>query len=100
MSNNYGEKLIPEFKMPEFKINQSKNGYEIRTEILKMAKDLVAEEYHSKFHGWELSVNRDEKGVVTTTVGMPPFPGLDQVLKTAESMYNFVNQSASNVKPR
>jgi hypothetical protein len=76
-------------KAPEVKFQ--KNGYEIRSEILKMAKDLVAEEYHSKFHGWELSVTRDEKGVVTTKVGMPEFPGLDQVLQTAEKMYAFVN---------
>jgi hypothetical protein len=76
-------------KAPEVKFQ--KNGYEIRSEILKMAKDLVAEEYHSKFHGWELSVTRDEKGVVTTKVGMPEFPGLDQVLATAEKMYAFVN---------
>ncbi len=76
-------------KAPEVKFQ--KNGYEIRSEILKMAKDLVAEEYHSKFHGWELSVTRDEKGVVTTKVGMPEFPGLDQVLATAEKMYGFVN---------
>lgn len=76
-------------KAPEVKFN--KNGYEIRTEILKMAKDLVAEEYHSKFHGWELSVTKDDKGNVTTKVGMPEFPGLDQVLATAEKMYSFVN---------
>ena len=76
-------------KAPEVKFQ--KNGYEIRSEILKMAKDLVAEEYHSKFHGWELSVTRDEKGVVTTKVGMPEVPGLDQVLATAEKMYAFVN---------
>ena len=78
-------------KAPEVKFQ--KNGYEIRSEILKMAKDLVAEEYHSKFHGWELSVTRDEKGVVTTKVGMPEFPGLDQVLATAEKMYAFVNSA-------
>ena len=77
-------------KAPEVKFN--KNGYEIRTDILKMAKDLVAEDYHVKWHGWEVSVDRDEKtGQVVTTVGMPQFPGLDKVLETAEKMYSFVN---------
>ena len=77
-------------KAPEVKFN--KNGYEIRTDILKMAKDLVAEDYHAKWHGWEVSVDRDEKtGQVITTVGMPQFPGLDKVLETAEKMYGFVN---------
>ena len=76
-------------KAPEVKF--TRNGYELRTDILKMAKDLVAEEYHSKFHGWELSVSKDDKGNITTKVGMPEFPGLDQVLQTAEKMYAFVN---------
>lgn len=77
-------------KAPEVKFN--KNGYEIRADILKMAKDLVAEDYHAKWHGWEVSVDRDEKtGQVVTTVGMPQFPGLDKVLETAEKMYGFVN---------
>jgi hypothetical protein len=81
-------------KAPEVKFN--KNGYEIRTDILKMAKDLVAEDYHAKGHGWEVSVERDVKtGQVITNVGMPQFPGLDKVLETAEKMYSFVNAGAS-----
>jgi hypothetical protein len=45
--------------------------------------------------GWEASVERDKDGKVVTKIGMPEFPGLDQVLETAEKMYNFVN---GNVK--
>jgi hypothetical protein len=79
-------------KLPEVKFN--KNGYEIRTEILDMAKGLISEEYHSKFNGWEMTVAKDEKtGKLVTTVGMPQFPGLDKVLETAEKMYAFVNQN-------
>jgi hypothetical protein len=82
-------------KLPEVKFN--KNGYEIRTDILDMAKGLVSEEFHSKFHGWEMTATRDEKtGQVVTTVGMPEFPGLDKVLETAEKMYGFVNQGVAN----
>ena len=81
-------------KLPEVKFN--KNGYEIRTEILDMAKGLVSEEYHSKFRGWEMSVAKDEKtGQVVTTVAMPTFPGLDKILETAEKMYSFVNQNTT-----
>ena len=80
-------------KLPEVKFN--KNGYEIRTDILDMAKGLVTEEFHSKFQGWEMSTARDEKtGKLVTTVGMPEFPGLDKVLETAEKMYAFVNTGA------
>jgi hypothetical protein len=79
-------------KLPEFKVNQSKNGYELRTDILGMAKSLVQDEFHAKFQGWEMSSTRDEKtGQIVTTVGMPEFPGLDKVLETAEKMYAFVN---------
>jgi hypothetical protein len=82
-------------KMPEVKFN--KNGYEIRTEILDMAKDMVQSEFTYKWQGWEMSANRDEKtGQIVTTVGMPEFPGLDKVLETAEKMYAFVN--ATNAK--
>ena len=81
-------------KMPEVKFN--KNGYEIRADVLEMAKDIVQREYQMKFQGWELTAKRDEKtGQLVTTVGMPEFPGLDKVLETAEKMYGFVNQSQS-----
>jgi len=77
-------------KLPEVKFN--KNGYEIRTEILKEAKSLVEMEYTMKFQGWEMSTERDEKtGQVVNIVTMPEFPGLDKVLETAEKMYAFVN---------
>ena len=46
-------------KMPEVKFN--KNGYELRTDILAMAKDVVQQEYQMKFQGWELTAKRDEK---------------------------------------
>lgn len=75
--------------LPEVKFN--KNGYEIRTEILKEAKDLIQTEYSMKYHGWEVAAQRDEKtNQIVTTVGMPEFPGLEKVLETAEKMYQFV----------
>lgn len=88
MSNTNG--LLDNVKVPEVKFN--KNGYEIRTDILAMAKDLVASEYTYKYQGWEMTAKRDDKtGQIVTTVGMPEFPGLDKVLETAEKMYGFVN---------
>lgn len=78
-------------KIPEVKFN--KNGYEIRTDILAMAKDLVQTEYSMKFHGWEISAERDtNSGQIISKVNMPEFPGLDKVLETAEKLYNFVNK--------
>ena len=79
-------------KTPVSEVKFNKNGYEIRTEILDMAKSMLSEEFHAKFLGWEMSTAKDEKtGKLVTTVGMPEFPGLDKVLETAEKMYAFVN---------
>jgi hypothetical protein len=84
-------------KLPEVKFN--KNGYELRTDILAMAKDAVQHEYQMKFQGWELSAKRDEKtGQLVSTVNMPEFPGLDKILETAEKMYGFVNQGQEQRK--
>ena len=81
---------LPEMKTPEVKFN--KNGYEIRTDILAMAKDMVQQDFQVKFQGWEMTATRDEKtGQIVSTVAMPEFPGLDKVLETAEKMYAFVN---------
>ena len=77
-------------KVPEVKF--SKNGYEIRADILALAKDAVMEEYHAKFHGWEVSAKKDEKtGQIVSSVQMPEFPGLDKIMEAAEKMYGFVN---------
>lgn len=90
--SNY-DRTLPEFKMPEVKFN--KNGYEIRTDILAMAKDLVTHDFQVKWNGWEVTAQRDEKtGQIVNKVGMPEFPGLDKVLETAEKMYSFVNAGA------
>jgi hypothetical protein len=84
-------------KLPEVKFN--KNGYEIRSDVLAMAKDLVAQEYQYKYHGWEVTAKRDEKtGELVSTVAMPEFPGLEKVLEAAEKMYGFVNQTTQTKK--
>ena len=77
-------------KLPEVKF--SKNGYEIRADVLAMAKEHVEQEYKYKYAGWELEAKRDETtGQIITKVGMPEFPGLDKVLEAAEKFYGFVN---------
>jgi hypothetical protein len=80
-------------KLPEVKFN--KNGYEIRSDILAMAKDLVQQDFQVKFAGWEMTAQRDEKtGQIVSKVDMPEFPGMDKVLEAAEKMYGFVNAGA------
>lgn len=86
--------MSDKFTAPEFKVNASRNGYELRTDILGMAKNMVTDDFHAKFHGWEITSVRDQKtSQIVTKVGMPEYPGLDKVLETAERMYAFVNQT-------
>jgi hypothetical protein len=80
-------------KLPEVKF--SKNGYEIRADVLALAKEHVEQEYKSKYAGWEFTAKRDrETGQVVTQVAMPEFPGMEKVLEVAEKFYAFVNTGA------
>ena len=74
--------------VPEVKFN--KNGYEIRTQMLEMAQEQAWNDYHAKWGQFELSVSKDGKEIITK-VEVPTIPGADQILKTAEMFYNFVN---------
>ena len=77
-------------KLPEVKFN--KNGYEIRADILALAKEHVDQEYKAKYAGWEFTAKRDEKtNQVVTTVAMPEYPGMEKVIEAAEKFYTFVN---------
>jgi|TARA_R110000765_G_scaffold287914_1_gene384236 hypothetical protein len=77
-------------------VNVSKNGYEIRTQVLEMAKDHQWSDYNAKFAGWEQTVKRDPKtGEVVTAVTMPVGPGTEHILEAAEQFYAFVNGVSS-----
>lgn len=75
---------------PEVKFN--KNGYEIRTDILGMAKDLAVQEFQAKFGDWQMSVEKDKDGNIVHKVDMPDFPNLDIILANAEKLYSFINK--------
>ena len=79
--------------MNRHEIKFNKTGYEIRTEVLDMAKDLAITEFNAKFGDWQMSVQKDKDGNVVSKVDMPNFPGLDLILDNAERLYEFVNKS-------
>ena len=70
----------------------SKSGYEIRAEILRMAKETVWDNYHQKFSVWENSVKRDSAGVIERPETSPELPRTSEVISEAEKFYTFVNQ--------
>ena len=87
------QKMAEQFKpqLPEVKFN--KNGYEIRTQVLDMAKSFTEFEFSQKWMGFENSTKRDpETGQIISKVDMPEIPGVDKVLDTAEKFYDFINK--------
>jgi hypothetical protein len=76
-------------KLPHVTIN--KNGYEIRTELLGMAKEFVQNDYYAKWGQFETSIRKEHDDLVTK-VEMPSVPGVEQIMKTAETFSDFVNQ--------
>jgi hypothetical protein len=65
--------------------NHSKNGYEIRSDILAIAKDIRLREFDVEFEIWKLL--REENPT------MPKFPTIDNIIETAGQLYSFVNVS-------
>mgnify|MGYP001188201498 CR=1 FL=1 len=70
----------------------NKNAYEIRADILNQAQGLVMSRYDKDFQLWESSVLRHpESGQVISIKDAPTFPSNDEILKTADEIYSFVD---------
>ena len=83
------QKFAEAAKLPQVTIN--KNGYEIRTELLGMAKEFVQNDYYAKWGQFETSIQKEGDELVTK-VEMPTVPGVEQIMDTAQKFYDFVNQ--------
>jgi hypothetical protein len=89
------EQFQEQFKAAMPKVTFNKNGYEIRTQVLDMAKQMAEFEYTAKFAQVEMTAKRDPKtNEVISTVAFPEIPGADKVLEAAKKFYDFVNQGA------
>lgn len=71
---------------PDVKFNKS--GFEIRSEVLGLAKDFTEFEFNSKAIGYQTKL---ENGQVSYKAEMPEIPTADKVLETAKKFYDFVN---------
>jgi len=90
MATQFAEQM--KAAMPTVRTNA--NGYEIRTQVLDMAKQFTEFEYSVKYQGFEQTSKRDpETGEIVNTVNMPEVPGTDKVLEAAQKFYDFVNNS-------
>lgn len=97
VDTKYGEAIFKQtqevaemFKAAMPKITTNKNGYEIRTEVLKLASVSVWKDYYAKWGQFEQTVTRDDKGVIESTTKIPAVPGSQEVLDAADAFYEFV----------
>ena len=73
--------------------------YEIRLELLKMAKDMLTDDYHTRHDAlqqqWHTQV--DAAKIAGTSSpdfpALPPFPTEDEIVKKAEALNQFVSQT-------
>ena len=67
-----------------------KSGYEIRTDILRMAKELLVDEFVLLQEAWKFQIEQKQEDIGE----VPTYPTLEQVLSTAEKMNGFVNKKS------
>ena len=69
----------------------NKSGYEIRAQVLEMAKDFVENQFQSYWMNWSHKAPRDTNGNISASAtGMPEPSELNEVLEIARRMYDFV----------
>jgi len=73
--------------------------YEIRLELLKMAKDMLTDDYHGKRDAlqqqWHTQVDAAKIAGTQSPEfpALPPFPNEDEIVKKAEALNQFVSQT-------
>ena len=72
----------------------STNGYEIRLELLKMAKEMLEQDWHAQrdavMTDYHTKANRDENFIPTPPT-FQPFPTEEQIIKKAKVLNEFIN---------
>ena len=73
--------------------------YEIRLELLKMAKDMLTDDYHTKrdclSQQWHTQVDAAKIAGTTSPEfpAIPAFPTEEEIVKKAEALNQFVSQT-------
>ena len=77
----------------------STNGYEIRLELLKMAKELLEQDWHAHrdivmtdYHTKVTFAQGSGSTLVPTPPTFKPFPSEEEIIKKAKTLNEFINQ--------
>ena len=82
----------------------SMTPYEIRLELLKMAKDMLTDDYHTKRDAlnqqWHSQVDAAKIAGSPSPdfPALPAFPTEDEIVKKAEALNQFVSQTTPQVE--
>ena len=82
----------------------SMTSYEIRLELLKMAKDMLTDDYYGKreiiSNSWQTEIESARlKGETPPShPGFPDFPNESEIIKKAEALNGFVSQTSAPVE--
>lgn len=68
----------------------AKTGYEIRLNILEMARGHLMDGFHSELQKWSETRTRDDKGMIINSKDYPSFPKVSDILEKASELYKFV----------
>jgi len=80
------------YTQEKYMVSNNKNAYEIRTEILDMARGFVMDRFHSSMQKWENSTDRHpDDGTILSTVDAPQYPSSNEILAEAKKLYSFVD---------
>jgi len=71
---------------------QGKTGYDIRTDILMMAKDMALREFDAQFRIYELYHMLSDRQAFENIPIKPEFPTMDKILEIANRMNDFVGK--------
>lgn len=77
----------------------SMTPYEIRLELLKMAKEMLTDDYYGKreviSNEWSTKVEESKINGTPSPQhpGFPPFPSEEEIIKKAEMLNGFVSQT-------
>ena len=83
----------------------SKTPYEIRLELLKMAKDMLGDEYYGKreviSNDWSTKVESARHAGQTPPEhpGYPNYPSESEIIAKAQVLNGFVSNIPTDVKP-
>jgi hypothetical protein len=78
----------------------AQSGYEIRLELLKMAKELLEQEYHSKRdlimqeYNYQCSIAIENKEDLPTKPDLPSMPTMVEITEKAGELNQFINQKS------